>query len=75
MRWRERMRTHGAAAYSFASQTVPTWEKLGQKPDIEIVDIRNNGRKLPYAAERHDILNSEEVRSLYSQPPVNRNTG
>lgn len=39
------------------------------------MDIRNNGRKLPYAAERHDILNSEEVRSLYSQPPVNRNTG
>ena len=67
--------TQGAAAYSFASQTVPTWEKLGQKPDIEIVDIRNNGRKLPYAAERHDILNSEEVRSLYSQPPVNRDTG
>ena len=67
--------TQGAAAYSFASQTVPTWEKLGQKPDIEIVDIRNNGRKLPYAAERHDILNSAEVRSLYSQPPVNRDTG
>lgn len=67
--------TQGVAAYSFASQTVPTWEKLGQKPDIEIVDIRNNGRKLPYAAERHDILNSEEVRSLYSQPPVNRDTG
>lgn len=61
--------------YSFEQQTIPTWEQLEAKPDMKIVDIRENGLKLPYAVERNRILNSAEVQSLYQNPPVNKDTG
>ena len=65
----------GTAQYSFEQQPIPTWEQLGEKPDMQIVDIRENGLKLPYAVERNRILNSEEIQSLYRNPPVNKDTG
>ena len=65
----------GTAQYSFEQQPIPTWEQLGAKPDMQVVDIRENGFKLPYAVERNRILNSEEIQSLYRNPPVNKDTG
>ena len=64
-----------AAQYSFEAQHIPTWEELGAKPDIQIVDIREQGLKLPFAMERSRILTSKEVQSLYTEPPVNKDTG
>ncbi len=61
--------------YSFEQQPIPTWEQLGAKPDMQVVDIRENGLKLPYAVERNRILNSVEIQSLYRNPPVNKDTG
>ena len=61
--------------YSFEQQPIPTWEQLGAKPDMQVVDIRENGLKLPYAIERNRILNSAEIQSLYQNPPVNKDTG
>lgn len=61
--------------YSFEQQPIPTWEELGAKPDMHVVDIRENGLKLPYAVERNRILNSAEIQSLYRNPPVNKDTG
>ena len=61
--------------YSFEQQPIPTWEQSGAKPDMQVVDIRENGLKLPYAVERNRILNSVEIQSLYRNPPVNKDTG
>ena len=61
--------------YSFEQQPIPTREELGAKPDMHVVDIRENGLKLPYAVERNRILNSAEIQSLYRNPPVNKDTG
>lgn len=61
--------------YSFGQQPIPTWEQLGAKPDMHVVDIRESGLKLPYAVERNRILNSAEIQSLYRNPPVNKDTG
>lgn len=61
--------------YSFEQQPIPTWEQLGAKPDMHVVDIRESGLKLPYAVERNRILNSAEIQSLYRNPPVNIDTG
>lgn len=61
--------------YSFEQQPIPTWEQLGAKPDMHVVDIRESGLKLPYAVERNRILNSAEIQSIYRNPPVNIDTG
>ena len=65
----------GTAQYSFEQQPIPTWEQLGAKPDMQVVDIQENGLKLPYAVERSRILNSAEIQSLCQNPPVNKDTG
>lgn len=70
-----RVETGRGTQYSFEQQPIPTWEQLGAKPDMQVVDIRENGLKLPYAIERNRILNSAEIQSLYQNPPVNKDTG
>lgn len=70
-----RVETGHGTQYSFEQQPIPTWEQLGAKPDMQVVDIRENGLKLPYAIERNRILNSAEIQSLYQNPPVNKDTG
>lgn len=70
-----RAETGRGTQYSFEQQPIPTWEQLGAKPDMQVVDIRENGLKLPYAVERNRILNSVEIQSLYRNPPVNKDTG
>lgn len=70
-----RVETGRGTQYSFEQKPIPTWEQLGAKPDMQVVDIRENGLKLPYAIERNRILNSAEIQSLYQNPPVNKDTG
>lgn len=70
-----RVETGRGTQYSFEQQPIPTWEQLGAKSDMQVVDIRENGLKLPYAIERNRILNSAEIQSLYRNPPVNKDTG
>ena len=59
--------------YSLKEIEIPTREELETKPDIPVVDIREETSG-SYKEQRAEFLNSEEVRALYKEPAINRDT-